>query len=125
MNYVSGLATAILAGGFLTGCCCHHHHDDDYADRHRCHKGPEKAYRQEGDLATQDWVELRKSPYSPILGDTTGDGLPRDMRTGGGITGNDVTMYDRLRAGRSLPPSDNIDSNPTTRIPPPDLDKNQ
>jgi hypothetical protein len=125
MNRTSCLAAAILAGGFLTGCCCHDHdHDHAACDHH--HHGPEKAYRQEGDLATQDWNEIRKSPYSPILGDTTGDGLPRDMRTGGGITGNDVTLYDRLRAGRSLPPATIPDLSPTAPLPPPaDLGKNQ
>ncbi|HEX2973418.1 MAG TPA: hypothetical protein VHP11_13870 [Tepidisphaeraceae bacterium] len=102
MKSAPWLAATVLTGGFLGGCCCHHHHDQE----------PRQAFRQEGDLATQDWTELTKGPYSAILGDTTGGGLPRDVRTGGGITGNDVTVYQRLKAKQARQPSDD---------PPPDF----
>ena len=41
-----------------------------------------------------------RTTYSPVPGHTTGGGLPRDMRTGGGITGSDVPPSTRLEKER-------------------------
>ena len=42
-------------------------------------------------------------PYSPVKGQTTGDGSRVDMRSGGSITGTDVTSGERIEGNRQLP----------------------
>jgi hypothetical protein len=54
--------------------------------------------RQEGDLLTRSPAEIQAQPVGAIRGDTTGGGLPRDMRTGGGITGGELTGPEIIRA---------------------------
>jgi hypothetical protein len=73
------LAGTVLASGLAAGC----------ADNEVDTRG---ASRQEGSLDTYQ----RERAYSPIMGDTSGDGMRRDMRTGGVITGDDVPARERL-----------------------------
>ena len=42
-------------------------------------------------------------PYSRVKGQTTGDGSRVDMRSGGSITGTDVTSGERIEGNRQLP----------------------
>jgi hypothetical protein len=74
------LAGAVLAGGLAAGCA------DNDADS--------GATRQEGSL--NSYPNQRERAYSPLMGDTSGDGMRRDMRTGGVITGDDVPARDQL-----------------------------
>lgn len=53
-----------------------------------------EGHRQEGDLST------RSPAHSASPGNTTGDGLPRDTRTGGAIDSNDLTPTQRIDAER-------------------------
>src|SRR3954469_9684939 len=89
-------ATICVLGLMSAGCATHEETDHD-ADRAGVYGA-----RQEGNLAPAPGREVNQ-PYTPVVGDTTGDGLPRDRRTGGGITGGDVT------------PSEKINNNDKTR----------
>ena len=75
------LAGAIVAGGLAAGCA-----DNDVDST--------GTGRQEGSL--DSYPNQRERSYSPIMGDTAGDGMRRDMRTGGVITGDDVPVRDQL-----------------------------
>ena len=79
-------ATVAVLGLLTSGCATH---DED-------HDSGVYGARQEGNLDAQPGRDTRE-PYSPIPGDTTGDGLRRDMRTGGAITGSDVTPSEQLK----------------------------
>jgi hypothetical protein len=74
------LAGAVLAGGLAAGCA-----DNDVDNG---------TSRQEGSL--DSYPNARERTYSPIMGDTSGDGMRRDMRTGGVITGDDVPAREQL-----------------------------
>jgi hypothetical protein len=74
------LAGTILAGGLAAGCA-----DNDVDSG---------TSRQEGNF--NSYPNERERAYSPIMGDTTGDGMRRDMRTGGVITGDDVQPREQL-----------------------------
>src|SRR5688572_16964715 len=59
------------------------------------------ATRQEGDVnISGDTVNQRSR--SAVLGETTGDGRPRDQRTGGAVTGDDVAPAERLDDARRV-----------------------
>ena len=75
------LAGAVLAGGLAAGCA---DNDVDSAGTRR----------QEGSL--DSYPNQRERSYSPIMGDTAGDGMRRDMRTGGVITGDDVPAREQI-----------------------------
>jgi len=51
--------------------------------------------RQEGNLDASPQRDVQQ-PYTPVVGDTTGDGLPKDRRNGGAITGQDVTPSEKI-----------------------------
>ena len=78
-------ATVAVLGLLTSGCASH-----DDADEAGVYGA-----RQEGNLDATPGPDIRE-PYAPIPGDTTGDGLPRDRRTGGAITGPDVTPAERI-----------------------------
>jgi hypothetical protein len=80
------LFTTVCVLGLLSAGCATH--DDTRED------GVYGA-RQEGNLDAQPQRDVQQ-PYTPVLGDTTGDGLPKDRRNGGGITGQDVTPSERI-----------------------------
>ena len=44
-----------------------------------------------------------RNTYPVVPGQTTGDGLPVDKRTGGAIEGRDVTPRERLESGQNVP----------------------
>lgn len=44
-----------------------------------------------------------RNTYPAVPGQTTGDGTPVDKRTGGAITGRDVTPRERLESGQNVP----------------------
>ena len=56
--------------------------------------------RQEGNLDAQPARDVQQ-PYTPVVGDTTGDGMPRDRRTGGGVTGQDVTPHEKINTEKT------------------------
>ncbi|HEV8604801.1 MAG TPA: hypothetical protein VGQ99_05515 [Tepidisphaeraceae bacterium] len=78
-------ATVCVLGLLASGCASH---DDT-------EQGGVYGARQEGNLDASPGRDTRE-PYAPVMGDTTGDGLRKDMRTGGGITGKDVTPAERV-----------------------------
>jgi hypothetical protein len=78
-------ATVAVLGLLTSGCASHDDTDE----------GGVYGARQEGNLDAAPGRDTRE-PYAPIPGDTTGDGLRRDMRTGGAITGPDVTPSERI-----------------------------
>src|SRR5687767_3881861 len=78
------MAATLIAGLLASGCA-----SDTDPDN-----GGVYGARQEGDLMADPGRDVER-PYTPVLGDTTGDGMPRDRRTGGGITGTDVTPAER------------------------------
>jgi hypothetical protein len=80
------LFTTVCVLGLLASGCASHDDTDD--------NGIYGA-RQEGDIQAAPNRDVQQ-PYTPVLGDTTGDGLPKDRRTGGGITGSDVTPQERI-----------------------------
>ena len=82
-------ATVCVMGLMACGCATHEETDHD-ADRAGVYGA-----RQEGNLDAQPQRDVQQ-PYTPVLGDTTGDGLPKDRRNGGGITGQDVTPSERI-----------------------------
>ena len=81
---------AVCVLGLLASGCASHDDPDHDADRSGVYGA-----RQEGNLDATPGRDVRE-PYTPVMGDTTGDGLPRDRRTGGGITGQDVTPSERI-----------------------------
>lgn len=83
---------AALSAGMLAGCA-----SDDLDDS--------GATRQEGDIHTSD-EGINQRARSPLLGDTTGGGQPRDLRTGGGTTGSDVPAGERLDEARRIREAD-------------------
>src|SRR5947207_14920943 len=82
-------ATVAVLGLLSAGCATN---DEDRDTRQSGVYGA----RQEGNLDAQPGRDTRE-PYAPIPGDTTGDGLRRDMRTGGAITGSDVTPSEQIK----------------------------
>jgi len=84
------LFAAVCMMGLLSCGCATHDETDHDADRAGVYGA-----RQEGNLDAQPGRDVQQ-PYTPVVGDTTGDGLPRDRRTGGGITGSDVTPSERI-----------------------------
>jgi hypothetical protein len=78
-------ATVAVLGLLTSGCATH---DDT-------EQGGVYGARQEGNLDAQPGRDTPQ-PYTHIPGDTTGDGLQRDRRTGGAITGSDVTPAERI-----------------------------
>jgi hypothetical protein len=86
------LFTTVCALGLLaSGCASPNDNDYDYDPG----RGGVYGARQEGNIDAAPGRDVRE-PYTPVMGDTTGDGLPRDRRTGGGITGQDVTPSERI-----------------------------
>jgi hypothetical protein len=80
------VAAALIAGLLASGCASYEDTDPD--------NGGVYGARQEGNLDAAPQRDVNQ-PYTPVLGDTTGDGAPRDRRTGGAITGDDVTPAER------------------------------
>lgn len=78
-------ATVCALGLLASGCASHDETD----------QGGVYGARQEGNLDASPQRDVQQ-PYSPVLGDTTGDGLPKDRRNGGGITGSDVTPSEKV-----------------------------
>src|SRR5881397_1994366 len=78
--------TTVCVLGLLASGCASHDDTDE---------GGVYGARQEGNLDAQPGRDVQQ-PYSPVLGDTTGDGLPHDRRNGGGVTGQDVTPRERI-----------------------------
>jgi len=78
-------ATVCVLGLLTSGCASHDDTD----------QGGVYGARQEGNLDAQPGRDVQQ-PYTPVLGDTTGDGLPKDRRNGGGITGPDVTPAEKI-----------------------------
>jgi hypothetical protein len=83
MHNKAWMILAIAAGGLAAGCA-----NNDLEDR--------GATRQEGNLSARPGVDEPQRPYSPVMGDTTGGGQPRDLRTGGGAVGPDVTPQEQI-----------------------------
>jgi hypothetical protein len=81
--------TTVCVLGLLASGCASHDDTDDGGS------GGVYGARQEGNIDAQPGRDV-KEPYTPVLGDTTGDGMPRDRRTGGGITGSDVTPAEKV-----------------------------
>jgi len=77
--------TVCVLGLLASGCASHDDTDESGV----------YGARQEGNLDAHPGRDVNE-PYSPVLGDTTGDGLPRDRRHGDGITGSDVTPAERI-----------------------------
>ena len=74
-----------MLGSLASGCASHDDTDE----------GGVYGARQEGNLYASPNRDVQQ-PYTPVLGDTTGDGLPKDRRNGGGITGQDVTPAEKV-----------------------------
>ena len=100
------IASLILASGVAVGCDSTND-DDVYPDQNM----PD----------SQSLTDPYGNVYSPIKGDTTGSGQPRDLRTGGAITGNDVTPREKLekstRENTPPPTDDRPRSDPGPGIP--------
>ena len=88
---------AALSMGMLAGCA------NDLDDN--------GAVRQEGDINTRGEV-IHQRAQSPVLGETTGDGQPRDMRTGGGVSGNDLPASESLENRRRVNQADPTNTGP-------------
>jgi hypothetical protein len=77
-------ALAVLG---LLACGCATHEENEQAGIY--------GSRQEGNIDARPGRDTNE-PYTPVIGDTTGDGMPRDRRTGGAVTGTDVTPAERV-----------------------------
>jgi hypothetical protein len=89
------LAATLITGLLASGCA-----SDTDPDN-----GGVYGARQEGNLDAAPGRDVQQ-PYTPVLGDTTGDGLPKDRRTGGAITGSDVTPAERLNQNEATRTND-------------------
>ena len=83
-------ATICVLGLMSAGCATHDETDHDDIDRSGVYGA-----RQEGNIDAAPGRDVQQ-PYTPVVGDTTGDGMPKDRRTGGGITGGDVTPAEKI-----------------------------
>ena len=84
------LFASICVLGLMSAGCATHEETDHDADRAGVYGA-----RQEGNIDAAPGRDVNQ-PYTPVVGDTTGDGSPRNRRTGGGITGGDVTPAERI-----------------------------
>ena len=97
MNRLTLAVAFALAAGLAAGC-------NNY-------DGTGSLSRQEGDIHTKD-PAVSNRVTSPIQGETTGDGQKTDSRTGGRLTGTDLSGRDAEKTAPVAVPPDNRNTGP-------------
>lgn len=87
MRNTIGLAGLFVAAALVAGCA---EERDEYYGSQNMRSDP---------MLTDPY----RNTYPVVPGQTTGDGLPVDKRTGGAIEGRDVTPRERIESGQNVP----------------------